>query len=312
MLDLRRLEILHRFAVRGTITATAADLGYSPSAISQQLAVLEREAGVALIERTARRASLTDAGRELAEHAVRILDAAEAARSRMRARARTVGGQVTVSCIPGLAPALAPHLAALARQHPELSVVARETGSAVAAAAVLDRRYDLAVIDDWSGRAPAVGAGLAAHRLHRERIVLAVPADHPLAEAPGDGLAEAPGRPVTGARLRGTVRSGTWLCAPIGLLSRTAGDQRLTAVDAVPLRRWEFEGLHVIAALVAAGAGVAFLPAGVADGQPGVTGLPLVPGMHRDILALTRSAAREDPAIDACLRAARRSLTGCP
>lgn len=303
MLDLRRLEILHRFAINGTITATATDLGYSPSAISQQLAALEREAGVALIERTAQRASLTDAGRELAEHAVQILEAAENARSRMRARAGTVSGQVTVSCIPGLAPIVAPHLAALVRKHPELSVVARETGSAFAAAAVLDRRYDLAVIDHWSTRPPTVGAGLAVHRLRREEVVLAVAADHRLAVA---------GEPVTGAALRTTVRSQTWLCAPVGLLSRAAGDQRLAAVDAVPLRRWEFEGLHVLAALVAAGAGVAFLPVGVVREQRGVTGLPLVPRMYRDILALNRDAAGEDPAVTACLHAARQSLTvGC-
>src|SRR3954465_11817873 len=62
MLNLRRLDVLQRFAARGTIAAAAADLGYTPSAVSQQLATLEREAGVALVERTAHTANLTDAG----------------------------------------------------------------------------------------------------------------------------------------------------------------------------------------------------------------------------------------------------------
>ncbi|GFH37626.1 LysR family transcriptional regulator [Streptomyces pacificus] len=299
MLDLRRLEILARFAARGTITATAADLGYSPSAVSQQLATLEREAGIALIERTARRASLTDAGRELAGHAARILDAVESAESRMRARAGTVGGRVAVSCIPALAPALAPRLAELQRVHPELTVVAHETGSANAAAAVLDRRYDLAVIDDWSAHPPADGTGLAVHRLRREDIVLAVPAGHPLAGHPG---------PATAARLRQIVADRTWLCAPVGQLSRAAGDRHLASVDATPSRRWEFEGLHVLAALVAADAGVAFLPAGMAEEQPGVTGLRTAPRMRRTLLALTRSTTRDDPAVAVCLRAARQAL----
>ncbi|TFE52270.1 LysR family transcriptional regulator [Streptomyces sp. ICN441] len=299
MLDLRRLVILHRFSARGTITATAADLGYSPSAVSQQLAALEREAGIALIERTARRASLTDAGRELAEHAARILDAVESAESRMRARVGAIGGRVTVSCIPALAPALAPHLAELQRGHPELTVVAHETGSTTAAAAVLDRRYDLAVIDDWSAHPPAEGTGLSVHRLRREDIVLALPSGHPLAEQPG---------PANAARLRQIVGDRTWLCAPAGQLSRAAGDQRLTSVGAVPPRRWEFEGLHVLAALVAAGAGVAFLPAGIAREQAGVTGLRPVPRMQRTILALTRTTTREDPAIAACLQAAKQAL----
>ncbi|MFG3547797.1 LysR family transcriptional regulator [Streptomyces sp. NPDC047725] len=301
--NLRRLEILHRFAARGTITATAADLGYSPSAISQQLAALEREAGVALVERTAQRASLTDAGRELAEHAARILAAAETAHSRMRARAGTVSGRVNVSCIHSLAPALAPHLAALQRAHPELNVVAHETGSATAAAAVLDRRYDLAVIDDWSAHPPAEGAGLSVHRLRREDIVLAIPADHPLAERPG---------PASAARLRQIVHDQTWLCAPVGQPSRAAGDRYLTAIDATPPRRWEFEGLHILAALVATGAGVAFLPAGLAREQAGVTGLRPAPRMRRTVLALTRTTTGEDPAVTACLDAARQALGGRP
>ncbi|MFF4694983.1 LysR family transcriptional regulator [Streptomyces chattanoogensis] len=300
MLDLRRLEILRRFAALGTITATADELGYSPSAISQQLATLEREAGIALIERTAQRASLTDAGRELAEHAAHILAAAETAHSRMRARAGTISGRVTISCIPALAPALAPHLATLQRLHPELSVVAHETGSTAAAAAVLDRRYDLAVIDDWSEHPPAEDAGLSVHRLRREDIVLALPADHPLAEQSG---------PVTAARLRETLHHETWLCAPVGQLSRAAGDQRLAAINASPVRRWEFAGLHVLALLVATGAGVALLPAGIAHGQAGVTGVLLAPRMQRTILALTRPTTHADPAIAACLHVIREALS---
>jgi DNA-binding transcriptional LysR family regulator len=73
MLDLHRLRLLKEFAARGTIARTASVLGYTPSAVSQQLAALEREAGTALLDRSARRAELTDAGRRLAGHAERIL-----------------------------------------------------------------------------------------------------------------------------------------------------------------------------------------------------------------------------------------------
>src|SRR5260370_789467 len=73
MLDTHRLRLLREFAERGTIAATAAALGYTPSAVSQQLAALEREAGAVLLDRTARAAELTDAGRRLADHAGRIL-----------------------------------------------------------------------------------------------------------------------------------------------------------------------------------------------------------------------------------------------
>src|SRR6266480_2183368 len=72
-LDLHRLRLLREFASRGSIAATAAALGYTPSAVSQQLAALEREAGAALLDRTARSAELTDSGRRLAGHAEQLL-----------------------------------------------------------------------------------------------------------------------------------------------------------------------------------------------------------------------------------------------
>ena len=71
MLDIRRLRMLHEFAARGSIARTAEALGYTPSAVSQQLAVLEKEAGTPLLDRTARSAGLTDAGKRLAIHAER-------------------------------------------------------------------------------------------------------------------------------------------------------------------------------------------------------------------------------------------------
>ena len=78
--DLQRLRILRELAERRTLTAVADALGYSPSAISQQMAVLEREAGTALMQRAGRGVRLTDAGRLLADHAGLLLAAAEAAR----------------------------------------------------------------------------------------------------------------------------------------------------------------------------------------------------------------------------------------
>ena len=69
MLDVRRLRLLRELHERGTVTAVAEALAYTPSAVSQQLATLEREAGVRLMERDGRRLRLTDAGRGLVEHA---------------------------------------------------------------------------------------------------------------------------------------------------------------------------------------------------------------------------------------------------
>ena len=93
MLDLHRLRLLQEFAARGSIARTAAVLGYTPSAVSQQLATLEREAGTALLDRSARRAELTDAGRRLAGHAERILAMVEEAETDLSAEAHEPAGR---------------------------------------------------------------------------------------------------------------------------------------------------------------------------------------------------------------------------
>jgi len=116
MLDTHRLRLLREFAERGTIAATAAALGYTPSAVSQQLAALEREAGAVLLDRTARAAELTDAGRRLADHAGRILAMIEAAEADLSAAGPT--GRVTVTAFPTAAVAFGPALVRRVRAHP--------------------------------------------------------------------------------------------------------------------------------------------------------------------------------------------------
>src|SRR3954468_13703983 len=111
MLDVRRLRLLREFAERGSIAATAKALGYTASAVSQQLAVLEREIGTALLDRTARSAELTDAGRRLAGHAERILAMVEEAETDLSAEATEPAGRVVATAFPSAAVAFAPALA---------------------------------------------------------------------------------------------------------------------------------------------------------------------------------------------------------
>ncbi|SRR6266568_4890682 len=108
MLDLHRLRLLQEFAARGSIARTAAVLGYTPSAVSQQLAALEREAGTALLDRSARRAELTDAGRRLAGHAERILAMVEEAETDLSTEAQEPAGRVVATAFPSAAVAFAP------------------------------------------------------------------------------------------------------------------------------------------------------------------------------------------------------------
>src|ERR1700751_5193064 len=103
MLDLHRLRLLQEFAARGSIARTAAVLGHPPAAVSQQLAALEREAATARLDRSARRAELTDAGRRLAGHAERILAMVEEAETDLSARAAGPGGRGGGTAVPSAA-----------------------------------------------------------------------------------------------------------------------------------------------------------------------------------------------------------------
>src|SRR5437763_8854831 len=97
MLDLRRLRLLHELHRLGTVSAVAEALSYSPSTVSQQLKVLEREAGTTLFEPTGRRIRLTDAALVLAAHAQRLLADAERAEADLAAAAAgAVAGVVRV------------------------------------------------------------------------------------------------------------------------------------------------------------------------------------------------------------------------
>src|SRR6202000_623568 len=128
MLDLHRLRLLKEFAARGSIVATATSLGYTSSAVSQQLAVLEREAGAALLDRTARRAELTDTGRRLASYAERILALVEEAEADVSAQAQDPSGRVVVSAFPSAAVAFAPVLANRLRAYPDPTLLLPQAG----------------------------------------------------------------------------------------------------------------------------------------------------------------------------------------
>src|SRR5213593_2900732 len=97
MLDLRRLRLLRELRERGTIAAVADALQFTPSAISQQLAVLEREAGVKLLERAGRGVRLTDAALVLAAHADVLLERAAVAEADLAAAAATIAGQARIA-----------------------------------------------------------------------------------------------------------------------------------------------------------------------------------------------------------------------
>lgn len=291
MLDLHRLRLLCEFARRGSIKGTAAALGYTPSAVSQQLTALERETGAALLDRTARSAELTDAGRRLALRGEEILAMAEAAEAELSAGSDAPSGRVVVTAFPTAAVAFAPALARSLAGHPELTFVLRQTSPAAGLAQVRSGEADIALVDDWSGRmAESAPRTLEFFPLYRDPLVLVLPPWHDMAD---------PDRPLELAALL----DEPWMAAPPGEPSRQAVDRLLEEVGGAPPVAWEFEGLHAIVNLVARGIGIAAVPALAVAEDPAVAVRELPVPMARDVYAVARASSVRRPSVAVTLRA---------
>ena len=196
MLDLRRLRLLHELHARGTIAAVADALQFTPSAVSQQLAVLEREAGVPLLERAGRGVRLTDAAIVLVRHAGALLDRAAVAEAELAAAAGSVAGRARIASFQSAAIRIAaPALQALARTAPGLrcELVEAEPEQALPALALGD--VDLVLADEWQHQPRARPAGVDREDLHQDPVHLVLPAAHPAARRhPRRGAAGRAGR----------------------------------------------------------------------------------------------------------------------
>ncbi|MFB6617366.1 LysR substrate-binding domain-containing protein [Streptomyces sp. NPDC056367] len=199
MLDVRRLRLLRELARRGTIAAVAEALAFSPSAVSQQLGVLEREAGLPLLERTGRRVRLTPAGQHLVEHAEAVLERLEQAEADLAEARGGLSGVLRIGAFPTATRAIVPAaLTALARRHPGLEPMVSETDPAAVAHALRAGDLDVALVHEYDFVPAAHEPGLATEPLYGETMYLATPSPAPSpspfpAPAPGSAPAPAPG-----------------------------------------------------------------------------------------------------------------------
>src|ERR687886_371360 len=131
MLDVRRMRVLREVAAQRSFSAAAEKLGYTQSAVSQQIAALEREAGATLIERNPRGIRLTDAGEALVRHADKILARLAEAEAELEAIAGLRGGRLRLATFPTAGATLVPRaIAEFANRHPavQLSLAEGEAG----------------------------------------------------------------------------------------------------------------------------------------------------------------------------------------
>ena len=240
------MRVLRELAERGTIAATARALAFTPSAISQQLAALEREAGVALLDRRGGRVRLTEPGRRLVARTEAILAELEAASAELAAVAAEVTGDVHVAAFPSAERALlAPAVAALARRHPDVEVRTTELEPELSLPALRLGDVDLAIAhEDTSRPAPRDGR-LERVDLLEEPLRVVLPAGHP-ADAEAVAL----------ERLAGE----RWVATPPGTACRAMVDRACGAAGYVPDVPFQANEFAVLAAFVTAGLGVALIP----------------------------------------------------
>lgn len=185
-LDLRRLRLLRELDERGTLGAVAAALGYSPSSVSQQLSVLEKEVGARLLEKAGRGVRLTDAGRLLAGHARVLLAAAEAATADLAALGGEVRGTVRACGLQSVARRLlVPAVARMAVEHPRVRTEIAELELERALPGLRLGSVDVVVSDEYDGHPRPRPAGLRFALLHEEPLRLVLAPGHPLAEPGG-------------------------------------------------------------------------------------------------------------------------------
>ena len=223
MLDLKRLRLLRELATRETIGAVARELDYSPSAVSQQLAQLEKEAGVPLFERVGRNLRLTAAAQQLVLHADVILAHVEEAEADLQATADLITGTRARGGDPVRRPLPARARAATGSrdEHPALRVEVTDAEPETSMPSLALGSLDMVLADQYPFLPRAPDPRLDLEPLHEEHFHVVLPREHPLAR-PGP-------RPDRGAQGRGRGRSArrtrptrSWRSAPAARSAATS------------------------------------------------------------------------------------------
>jgi DNA-binding transcriptional LysR family regulator len=289
MLNPRRLAVLREFAAQGTIAGAAEALAFTPSAVSQQLAQLQREAGVELFRKVGRRLELTDAGRTLVERAGEMLARVERVEAELAAHADEVRGTVRVAAFQTAAAALAmPAIDHLAAAHPGLRVELLEAEAEESLPLLARGGVDVAIAEEYEHAPRPRLPELERTYLEPDTMLLALPRPEPDGSVALADLAEA-----TWA----TARTGTAYADMFDRLCRSVGGFE-------PDVRYRVNDMQLLLALVADGRAAAMVPA---LGRPqGVTVRPIAEGSFtRALFVATRASDRSRPSTSAAVAAIR-------
>ncbi|MER5812237.1 LysR substrate-binding domain-containing protein [Streptomyces sp. NPDC002033] len=291
MLNLERLRTLDALARHGSVSGAADGLHVTTSAVSQQMAKLEREVGQPLLAKNGRGVRLTDAGRLLAGHAARIISQVELAQADVEAQRGCAVGELRIGAFPTAMRGLLPGaLTGLRADHPELRVMVREQEPEEAMLAVVRGDLDMALAIDWHNKRMPVPAELTRAHLLDDAADVAVPAGHPLADRERSSLAD--------------FAADDWISWNEGQFCHEWLVFTLRGTGVEPRIAHIAEEHHTQLAFVEAGLGVCVTPRlGRGPVPPGVRLLPVSDAVRRHVYAVWRSDAGRRPSIRAAVEA---------
>ncbi|MEU3895291.1 LysR family transcriptional regulator [Streptomyces sp. NPDC045251] len=305
MLDVRRLHLLRELHRRGTIAAVAEALTFTASAVSQQLSVLEREAGVPLLERSGRRVVLTPAGRALVTHADAVLERLELAVSELAGAREGIGGPLRIGTFPSGGPAIVPAtLAELAQRHPALEPMVQEIDSARVSDVLRAGELDVALVHDYDFVPASPDTTVGQVPLLEEPMYLATGA------ATGTGTDPTSGAAAGGdtlAELLGPWAAAPWITARDGTTGHVMAVRACQAAGFQPRIRHQVNDFRTVLALAAIGQGAGFVPEMATAHAPEEVVLTRLPLFRRSKVAF-RAGGGSHPAIAAFVAAARTAV----
>lgn len=292
VLDVRRLRLLRELKIRGTLAAVAEALSFTPSAVSQQLARLETEAGVALLTHSGRRVQLTPQAEILVAHTEHLLDRLELMQTELDTSLTEVAGTVRLAVFQSAALGILPQaLTTLATEYPALRVEVTQREPESALFEVWAREFDLVIAEQYPGHAAPRQPDLDRVGLCEDSLRLGVPV--------GSGI-----------QVLADAASTAWVMEPRGTASRHWAEQRCREAGFEPDVRFETADLQAHIRLIESGNAVALLPDLVWAGRtPSVRLVPLAGDPVRTVFTSVRAASRDRPAIEAVRHILGRSVT---
>lgn len=292
-LSIQQLRMLREVSRLGTITAAAKELGYTPSAVSQQLAQAEKVSGVAMLERAGRNVFLTDAGHELVGHATLILEQLERAQTAIERVQGQIAGEIRLGFMESIAVTLLGPIMDRLRAHTELKLRTMGVDAENPIELIRAGEIDVSFVVGAHNAPTEVPAGFHRTMLFRDWFRVVVPTDHPEAKLRrGSGT----NKPIDLAKL-----------ADDDLIAPPANDScGLAAVEAFREAGLEPSIAHRVAdyspslRLVDAGVGVALIPDLGLRGRPipkGATVIDMSTPRHRTVELITKASSAQRPAM---------------